>query len=52
MPYEITTFDLFFVGLALAYVALDLVLGIVLGHCVLPGLKCRACRRGKEPEKS
>jgi hypothetical protein len=49
MPYEITTFDLFFVGLALAYVLLDWVLGIVLGRCVLPGLKCRSCRGKKEP---
>jgi hypothetical protein len=27
-----------------AYATLDFVLGILLGRCVLPGLKCRACR--------
>ena len=27
-----------------AYVALDFVLGIALGRCVLPGLKCRCCK--------
>ncbi len=54
MPYDITTFDLFFLGLALAYVVLDLVLGVVLGRCVLPGLKCGSCRenKGKIHEKS
>lgn len=29
----------------LLYVALDIVLGIALGRCVLPGLKCRSCKK-------
>lgn len=28
-----------------AYCSLDFVLGMVLGRCVLPGLRCASCRR-------
>jgi hypothetical protein len=30
---------------AVAYLVLDFILGMLLGRCVLPGLKCSACRR-------
>lgn len=39
-----TGFELFIV-LGCAYVILDVVLGIALKRCVLPGLKCKVCRR-------
>lgn len=32
---------LIYVGVA--YVIADFVLGMVLGRCVMPGLKCKAC---------
>lgn len=28
-----------------SYMVLDMVLGIALKRCVLPGLKCKACKR-------
>ena len=31
--------------IGLVYVVIDFVLGMVLGRCVLPGLKCKACRK-------
>ncbi len=30
------------------YCITDFILGIALGRCVLPGLRCKACRRGVE----
>lgn len=32
------------------YILLDTILGIVLKRCVMPGLKCRACRGGNHHE--
>ena len=32
------------VFMGLAYVVLDWLLGMTLRRCVLPGLRCRACR--------
>lgn len=32
----------------LVYVLVDLVSGLVLGRCVVPGLRCRACRLTKD----
>jgi hypothetical protein len=34
------------IGGGIAYIVLDFVLGMTLGRCVLPGLKCSACRGG------
>ncbi len=31
-----------------AYVLVDFVLGMLLGRCVMPGLRCRACRTRDE----
>lgn len=39
-----TGFEVFIV-LVCAYFALDIVLGIALKRCVLPGLKCKECRK-------
>jgi hypothetical protein len=33
--------------LGLTYVTADFVLAILYGHCVLPGLRCRACKEKK-----
>ena len=30
--------------IGVAYCLLDFVLGILLGRCVLPGLRCKACK--------
>ncbi len=29
------------------YCILDFILGMTLGRCVLPGLKCKACKMGE-----
>ena len=34
----------FIIGMGLGYVAADIVFGMVLGRCVMPGLRCRACK--------
>lgn len=34
------------IGAGLAYAAVDFITGLYYGRCVLPGLKCRECRRG------
>lgn len=33
--------------LGLLYVLTDIILGIILGRCVMPGLKCRICKGDK-----
>lgn len=33
-----------------AYAVLDIVLGLIHGRCVLPGLKCQACKRREKEE--
>ncbi len=38
----------FFVIVGCIYCATDFILGIALRRCVLPGLKCKTCRRGDE----
>lgn len=39
-----TGFELF-IAVGVIYAALDFVLGIALKRCVLPGLKCKVCRK-------
>lgn len=34
----------FMITIGVAYGLLDFVLAIALGRCVMPGLRCRACR--------
>ncbi len=36
--------------IGLAYVVIDAVLGLVLGRCVVPGLRCPACKRLQKRE--
>jgi len=39
-----TSFEIFLV-VGFTYVVADFLFGIFLGRCVLPGLKCKACRK-------
>lgn len=35
------------IWIGFAYCVADFVLGVALGRCVLPGLKCRACKEAE-----
>ncbi len=34
-----------FIGIGLVYVAIDIVTSVIHRRCVMPGLKCKACRK-------